>query len=73
MTTFTDAEVQSKLSAVLERATTDGEVRIRRPDGTEFILRPAARSPLDVGYIKTAKPVSLDDILDSIREGNERA
>ena len=72
MTTFTDVQLVEQLPAVLERASAEGEVRIRRPDGTEFLLRPASRSPLDVGYITPRQPVSTADIVAAVRDVRDR-
>jgi antitoxin Phd len=66
---FTAAEARQRLASLLERASKDGAVRIRRKDGQAFVLRPeaSARSPLDVSAIEAR--LGRDDILDAIREG----
>ena len=72
MTVFTDLEVQTQLSRVLDQARAQGEVRIKRGDGEEFVLRPASRSPLDVGSIKLDPPITAEEIVRFVREGRER-
>lgn len=50
MTIYTYSEARQKLAALLEQAQSEGEVRIKRRDGQEFIVVPvsAKGSPLDV-------------------------
>ena len=51
-----------------------GEVRIRRRDGTSFIIKPEARklskSPLDVKGV-AVKGVGMNDVLRAIKEGRK--
>lgn len=71
MTIYTDADAKARLETVLDDARRSGEVRIRRNDGEEFIVRPApSQSTLDVGTI----PVTLgtDEIIDAVRESRNR-
>ena len=74
MTTYTDVQLKEQPSEVLDKASAEGEVRIRRIDGSEFQLRPLPikKSPLDVGYVKLKNPLSADEIVALIREGRER-
>jgi hypothetical protein len=74
MTTFTDADAmtEKKLAALLAQAYADGEARIKRTDGKEFVLRPASRSPLDVGCINVQPPLTVEEIVQAVREGRER-
>jgi hypothetical protein len=72
MTTFSDVQAEKEFGAILAKADADGEVRIRRGDGKEFILRPAMRSPLDVGHISLDPPMTADEIVQAVREGRER-
>ncbi len=72
MTTFTDIEAEKRFLALLDQADADGEVRIRRANGREFVLRPAIRSPLDVGYVDVQPPMTADEIVRAVREGRER-
>jgi hypothetical protein len=69
MKEFTVAEARQRLAAVLDRARREGAVRIRGKDGQSYVLQPeaASRSPLDVP--SAGAPLTLDDILDAIREG----
>jgi hypothetical protein len=66
---FTTTEARQRLASLLDRASKDGAVRIRRKDGQAFVLRPEqpTLSPLDVPAIEAR--LSRDDILDAIREG----
>jgi hypothetical protein len=65
-------ETQENLSVLLERASEEGEVRIKRTDGQVFILKPerAKRSVLDVMGIDLG--VSTKEIVEFVREGRER-
>ena len=73
MKEFTAAEARQRLASLLDRASKDGAVRIRRKDGQSFVLRPepASRSPLDVPAIEAR--LTRDAILDAIREGRRPA
>lgn len=72
MKVYTYSEARQKLSAVLDMAEADGEVRIKRRDGGEFVVRPAQRrgSPLDVEGVDTG--VSATEIVEAVREVRER-
>ncbi|MDQ3755390.1 MAG: type II toxin-antitoxin system Phd/YefM family antitoxin [Acidobacteriota bacterium] len=65
-------ETQENLSALLERAREQGEVRIKRADGQIFVLKPEKdkRSALDVAGIDLG--VSTGEIVAFVREGRER-
>ena len=69
MKEFTVAEARQRLAAVLDQARQEGAVRIRGKDGQSFVVRPEAAggSPLDVP--SAGARLTLDDILDAIREG----
>lgn len=71
-TVFTYSEARQKLAAVLEQSRTEGEVRIKRKDGQEFVIRPAERpeSPLDVEGIDLE--MSAEEIVGFVREVRER-
>ncbi|MBA3318429.1 MAG: type II toxin-antitoxin system Phd/YefM family antitoxin [Gemmatimonadales bacterium] len=73
MKEFSTLEARQRLASLLERASKDGAVRIRRKDGQAFVLRPEppARSPLDVAAIEAR--LSREDIVDAIREGRRPA
>ncbi|OHC00349.1 MAG: prevent-host-death protein [Planctomycetes bacterium RIFCSPLOWO2_12_FULL_39_13] len=72
MTTYTFSEARQKLSSVLEQARNQGEVLIKRKDGSLFIVKPVSskRSPLDVAGIDVN--LKADEIVDIIREVRER-
>lgn len=73
MKVYTYSEARQKLSAVLDTAKADGEVRIKRRDGGEFIVRPAQRrgSPLDIEGVDAS--VSASEIVEAVREVRERS
>jgi antitoxin Phd len=68
VTIFTYSEARQKFSTLLNTATRDGEVLIRRRDGRVFSIRPQKKmeSPFDVKGIKTK--VSTKEIVDIVRE-----
>ncbi len=72
MKVYTYSEARQRLATLLDEASTEGEVRIRRRDGSEFVLRPAERkrSPLDVPFVETG--ITRAEILDLLRESRER-
>lgn len=72
MRVYTYSEARQKLAQVLDEARAEGEVRIRRRDGSEFSLRPVpvGGAPLDVPPVPS--DVTRDEILAAIREGRER-
>ncbi len=72
MKVYTYSEARQRLSRLLDEARERGEVRIKRRDGSEFILRPVSprRSPLDVPGVETG--VTRDEIVSAIREVRER-
>lgn len=72
MRIYTYTEARQQLAALLDRAAREGEVRIKRKDGSEFMLRPAPRSasPLEVGAVSS--DLTAADIVAAVREGRER-
>jgi len=72
MTVYTDAEARQKLDTLLEQARAQGEVRIKRGDGQEFVVRPTGRpgSPLDVDGVDTE--LTVDEIVNAVREVRDR-
>ncbi|KAB2831893.1 MAG: type II toxin-antitoxin system Phd/YefM family antitoxin, partial [Candidatus Brocadia sp.] len=64
MTTYTFSEARQKLSSVLEKARSEGEVLIKRRDGSTFLVKPvsAKRSPLDVDGVNVN--LSAKEIVD---------
>ena len=72
MTVYTYSEARQHFADVLIRAGKDGEVLIKRQDGSVFSLRRAApkNSPLDVKGVKTG--ISRQEIVRAVRESRER-
>ncbi len=72
MTVYTYSEARQRLAALLEQAAKGVEVRIRRKDGSVFVIIPAttAESPLDVAGV--ALDVTTEEIVAYVREGRER-
>jgi Antitoxin Phd_YefM, type II toxin-antitoxin system len=71
MKSYTFSEARQNFAAVLEQARRDGAVRIQRRDGQSFVLTPEPQraSPLDIPGITPSKPITRQDILQSIQEG----
>ena len=67
---YSDADAARMLPTVLERAKSDGFVRIRTADGATFDLTPTASSPLAVPVVKS--DVTASEIVDWVRESRER-
>lgn len=73
MNVYTYSDARRNLATVLDEAAEEGEVRITRRDGSSFALRPIETgSPFDEVEPVTGANVSLDDIVDSIRESRAR-
>ena len=72
VTVYTYTEARQKLAAILDQARREGAVRIRRRDGSTFLIQAEERtgSPLDVSSVKTG--VTTAEIIGTIREGRER-
>lgn len=71
MRIYTYSEARQKLADVLDQAVEDGEVRVRRRDGTVFVIRPevSQRSPLDVEGVDV--DFGVEEMRVFIREGRE--
>jgi len=69
MIVYTYSEARQRLAALLDQAAREGEVKIRRKDGSTFVIRPetVTTSPLDVVGISVG--VSTDEIVQFVREG----
>lgn len=65
---YTYTEARQNLSSLLDRAASEGEVRIKRRDGQIFVIRPekTTDSPLDVEGIDLN--VTTDEIVQFIAE-----
>ena len=72
MTTYTFSEARQKLSSILEKAQIEGEVLIKRKDGSVFVIKPISKtgSPLDVEGVNLN--LSAKEIVDIVREVRER-
>lgn len=68
MRVYTYSEARQKLASLLDEARRKGQVRIKRRDGTEFVLRPieTGGSPLDVPGVDT--DLTREEILEAVRE-----
>jgi len=69
---FTYSEARQKLSSVLDKAATEGEVIIKRKDGQVFTVKPVRKikSPLDVKGIDLG--LTTREIVEFVREGREK-
>lgn len=65
---YTYTEARQNLASVLDKASEEGEVRVKRRDGQVFVIRPerVTTSPLDVEGIDLN--ISTDEILQFIAE-----
>ncbi len=72
MKVYTYSDARQKLAALLDRASTEGEVRIKRKDGEQFVVRPAlkGKSPLEVKGVDA--DLTAAEIVDLVRESRER-
>jgi hypothetical protein len=73
MMVYSYSEARERLSALLERALSEGQVKLRSRDGRIFVIRPERTpktSPFDVRSINL--PITKLDILESIRESRAR-
>jgi hypothetical protein len=66
---YTYSEARQNLAAILEQAGREGEVRVRRRDGSVFVIKPEVtdKSPLNVPGIDLG--LSSDEIVQFVREG----
>lgn len=69
MKVFTYSRARQELASILDRASREGEVRIRRRDGRLFTVQPVrtGRSPLNVPGVRAA--VATDELVRIIRQG----
>ncbi len=65
---YTYTEARQNLASVLDKASAEGEVRVKRRDGQVFVIKPerVTTSPLDVEGIDLN--ISTDEILQFIAE-----
>ena len=69
MTVYTYSKARQSLASLLDQATKEGEVRIKRKDGRIFVIKPEVKkgSPLDVDGIDLN--ITTHEIIDFIHEG----
>ena len=69
MKVYTYSEARQQLAEVLDRAQREGSVKIRRRDGSTFVVarERSKKSPLDVPGVDV--DLTRDEILDFIRAG----
>ncbi len=73
MIVYTYTEARQNLATLLDKASQEGEVLIRRKDGQMFIVRPQEieGSPLDV--LGVDLDLTVPEILNFIREGRRES
>ena len=73
MKVYTYSEARQRFAALLDRARREGAVRIRRKDGSVFVLRPetAQESPLDVPGL--GLPLSAEEIVKFVHAGRRKS
>ncbi len=66
---YTYSEARQNLASLLDQATQEGKVRVRRKDGQIFVIRPETRtgSPLDVEGVDLG--MTAAEIVQFIHEG----
>ncbi|MCD6117444.1 type II toxin-antitoxin system Phd/YefM family antitoxin [bacterium] len=73
MIVYTFSEARQKFASILNKAQIEGEVLIKRKDGSSFIVKPFKKitSPLNVKGIKIdISKEEIIDILQEVRRGN---
>ena len=72
MKTYTYSQARQNLATLLEKAKQDGEIIIKRKDGSTFVVKPVSKqkSPLNVDGIDL--DLTSDEIIDIIRESRTR-
>ncbi len=73
MKTYTYSEARQRLASLLDQAGRDGQVQIRRQDGSTFVLQPVVTtdSPLAVpGVQSTLKRGELVELIRDERAGS---
>ena len=72
MKTDTYSDARQRLASLLDRAGREGQVQIRRQDGSTLVLQPVVttRSPLDVPSVRrTLRRGKLADLIRAERDG----
>ncbi len=72
MTIYTFSEARQKFASILNQAQIDGEVLIKRKDGSSFIIKPIKKitSPLNVKGVNIK--ISKDEIINVLQEVREK-
>lgn len=74
MESFTYSNARQNLSRLLDLALEQGGVRIRRRDGSNFVIRPEkgrqAKSPFEIKGVRV-KGITREEILGALREGRK--
>ena len=72
MKVYTYSQARQNLASVFEQASAEGEVRVKRRDGQEYVIKPVRRSgsPLDIEGIDLG--LTSDEIVEIVREVRER-
>ena len=72
MTTYTFSEARQNFASILDQARDEGEILIKRKDGSVFVVKPIPRmdSPLNVEGIDLE--LSAKEIVDIVREVRDR-
>ena len=73
MKTYTYSEARQWLARLLDQARREGQVQIRRQDGSTFLLQPvvSAASPLDVPGVRTR--LARGELVALVREERDRS
>ena len=73
MKTYTYSEARQRLATLLDQARREGQVQIRRQDGSTFVLQPVVsdRSPLDVPGVRSR--LRRGELVELVREERERS
>ena len=72
MKVYTYSDARQKLASLLDRASAEGEVGIKRKDGRQFVIRPVTRrrAALDVRGVDVG--LTAAEIVAFVRESRER-
>ena len=71
MVVYTYSKARQNLASLLEQASQEGEVRIKRKDGQIFVIRPEPRtgSPLDVESVDLG--ITTEEIIQFVQESRK--
>ncbi len=73
MKVYTYSQARQKLAKLLDEASAEGQVAIKKRGGETFILKPVKQmgSPLDIEGVDTG--LDLEELNRAVRESRERA